>query len=645
MSSPVSSPKIVTFYSYKGGVGRTMALANTALIAAKAGKRVLVLDFDLEAPGLSTYFRLFSDDPARTRHQGLLDRLWQHVHYVSDPARTAQDDPFHVADLTLLGHRLLLGDLAVVPPGSIDFIPAGLSTDYGAKLEGFDWQRFYRDFGGAEVIARWKQAMLSGPWDLVLIDSRTGETEVAGICTQALAQRVVLCVTHSQQNVEGCGRVAAAIRSSAPEVEVWPVAMRVERNGTDLATGRRYLRDELGPYATVPSEDWWTEAEIAYQARHGQGEPLLLLEDEVRQRGTLLQDVRWLTEALLGGPLADEVLALPVADRRRLAEANGPFSDPRLRELEAGTAALPQVLTWAESITAAGAPSSRRLTAALRGRIAAWLRSPPSESPEDIDRLARIAWDWLDPEAPKADLTALLALPRVLWSTNRAAATRLAEALATRLTGWIDAEEGRYVAVVWGVVAAIDALRLTALPPALILTRALHPLAAAKASANPSDLDLQRTLSVILDRLAEQLVAVGDTAGAMGAFRDSLAIRERLAAADPSNTQWQRDLSISLNNIGGRLAAEGDAAGAMAACRDSLAIAQRLTAADPSNTQWQRDLSVSLNNIGNRLAAGGDAAGAMAAFRDSLAIRQRLAAADPSNTQWQRDLSISLDNI
>lgn len=46
---------IVTFYSYKGGVGRTMALVNTAVALARLGRRVLVVDFDLEAPGLPSY--------------------------------------------------------------------------------------------------------------------------------------------------------------------------------------------------------------------------------------------------------------------------------------------------------------------------------------------------------------------------------------------------------------------------------------------------------------------------------------------------------------------------------------------------------------------------------------------------------------
>jgi MinD-like ATPase involved in chromosome partitioning or flagellar assembly len=44
---------IVTFYSFKGGVGRTTALAACAWQLARAGKRVAIIDLDLEAPGIA----------------------------------------------------------------------------------------------------------------------------------------------------------------------------------------------------------------------------------------------------------------------------------------------------------------------------------------------------------------------------------------------------------------------------------------------------------------------------------------------------------------------------------------------------------------------------------------------------------------
>ena len=64
---------IVTFYSYKGGTGRTMALANVAWILASAGKKVLVVDWDLEAPGLHRYFAPFLLDKELTSSEGMID--------------------------------------------------------------------------------------------------------------------------------------------------------------------------------------------------------------------------------------------------------------------------------------------------------------------------------------------------------------------------------------------------------------------------------------------------------------------------------------------------------------------------------------------------------------------------------------------
>src|SRR5213078_2846099 len=67
--------RIVTFYSYKGGTGRSMALANVAWILASTGLKVLVIDWDLEAPGLHRYFRPFLDDTELTQSPGLIDFL------------------------------------------------------------------------------------------------------------------------------------------------------------------------------------------------------------------------------------------------------------------------------------------------------------------------------------------------------------------------------------------------------------------------------------------------------------------------------------------------------------------------------------------------------------------------------------------
>src|SRR5258705_4334257 len=65
--------KIITFYSYKGGTGRSMTLANVAWILACAGNKVLTIDWDLEAPGLHRYFYPFLIDKELTASDGLID--------------------------------------------------------------------------------------------------------------------------------------------------------------------------------------------------------------------------------------------------------------------------------------------------------------------------------------------------------------------------------------------------------------------------------------------------------------------------------------------------------------------------------------------------------------------------------------------
>lgn len=65
--------RIITFYSYKGGTGRTMALANTAWILASSGKSVLVVDWDLDAPGLDRFLHPFLSESQLRSTPGVLE--------------------------------------------------------------------------------------------------------------------------------------------------------------------------------------------------------------------------------------------------------------------------------------------------------------------------------------------------------------------------------------------------------------------------------------------------------------------------------------------------------------------------------------------------------------------------------------------
>lgn len=134
-------------------------------------------------------------------------------------------------------------------------------------------------------------------------------------------------------------------------------------------------------------------------------------------------------------------------------------------------------------------------------------------------------------------------------------------------------------------------------------------------------------------------------AGALKSYRDSFAIRDRLAKSDPKNLVWQSRLAWSYDKIGDMQKARVDLARALKSYRDSLAIREGLAASDRSNTDWQLDFSLSSERIGDVQKAQSDLAGALKSYRDSLAIREALAASDRSNTEWQHDLALSCDNI
>jgi MinD-like ATPase involved in chromosome partitioning or flagellar assembly len=53
--------KALAFHSYKGGTGKTTLVSNLAASYAKRGMKICLLDFDLYAPSLNTYFRKESE--------------------------------------------------------------------------------------------------------------------------------------------------------------------------------------------------------------------------------------------------------------------------------------------------------------------------------------------------------------------------------------------------------------------------------------------------------------------------------------------------------------------------------------------------------------------------------------------------------
>lgn len=187
---------VTTFYSFKGGVGRTMALVNSAVELASWGRRVLIVDFDLEAPGLDTFDALgFQGDVP-----GVIDFVTEYM--VSGQA----------PEVSGFVER---SDSVGKAGGGLWIMPAGASrTTYGEHFRQIDWSVLYEEYEGyllfEDLKEQWKATI--NP-DYVLVDSRTGHTDVGGICTRQLPDSVAIFFFPNEQNLRGLNKVVQDIRA------------------------------------------------------------------------------------------------------------------------------------------------------------------------------------------------------------------------------------------------------------------------------------------------------------------------------------------------------------------------------------------------------------------------------------------------
>jgi hypothetical protein len=165
------------FFSIKGGVGRSTAMAATAWALAQSGKRVLVLDLDLESPGLSS--SLLPDDMRPT--YGITDWLVEDLVDNGDVVFNA------MVTTSPLSHD---GEIYVVPAHG------SAPNEYVAKL-GRAWMPKISTEGLRESWSQRLQRLLKAleerlEPDVVLIDSRAGIDEVASACVTDLGANLVL---------------------------------------------------------------------------------------------------------------------------------------------------------------------------------------------------------------------------------------------------------------------------------------------------------------------------------------------------------------------------------------------------------------------------------------------------------------------
>ncbi|MET7472929.1 FxSxx-COOH system tetratricopeptide repeat protein [Streptomyces sp. NPDC005648] len=326
--------RIITFYSYKGGTGRTMALANTAWILAANGKRVLAVDWDLEAPGLDRFFHPFLDPNALTATGGVFNILQDYAGAATDG--TLRTGDWHLAFADVEQHAISLTPerlgLSFQAGGSLDFLSAGRQfRAYSATDSSLDWDNFYDRLGGGAFLDALRDSMKKA-YDYVLIDSRTGLSDTADICTLQMPDVLVDCFTLSAQSLNGAAEVAKSVSDDHRKrrIRVLPVPMRIDEGEKDkVDAGRAMARLKFmglpkGPrgeqLGVEEATAYWGRVEIPYRPYYAYEETLATFGDETGDPKSLLSAFERLTSVVTDGEVT-ELPPIPEAVRLRCRDA------------------------------------------------------------------------------------------------------------------------------------------------------------------------------------------------------------------------------------------------------------------------------------------------------------------------------------
>ena len=202
------SGSVVTFYSYKGGVGRSFALANMAVLLGRWGFRVLCIDWDLEAPGLAHFF-------GSAKQSEALEPIWSN----QVPGLVELLTDFEVKKQLALQWRDYVIPLPSKHTPRVSLLKAGrMDPTYTTRLHKLNWAELYTSGLGDSLENMFKE--LRQEYDYVLIDARTGVTDFSGIITAQLPDILAFLFTSNEQSFKGATDIARRAVEARNELNI-----------------------------------------------------------------------------------------------------------------------------------------------------------------------------------------------------------------------------------------------------------------------------------------------------------------------------------------------------------------------------------------------------------------------------------------
>lgn len=386
-----------------------MALANVACLLARksaGSKGVLMLDWDLEAPGLHRFFqdrlvrRLGKSgdvESALDQQPGLIDLFYQLNDAVKDFEPELEEPSSEMEDK--LRQAIKLEDFILetdVP--SLSLMKAGrFDSEYPKRINAFPWEALYTKAPWLfTLFADW----LTARYRYILIDSRTGVTDTSGICTMLMPEKLVAVFTPNRQSLLGVLQLlerATNYRRRSADLRplmIYPLPSRID---LEEVTGRsshwRFGKQEEGIPGYQPLfeklfaqvyglpqcnlDPYFKEVKIQHSSSYAYGEDVAVLVETTEDRLSLSSSY--------------EVFA------QRLIEPAAPWEETDTSEIQAE---VEKVIELAEKAYASLSPDEQELARRVFTRL---VRVPrPEEGGDDTRR--RLSLDqnpWAKPVLQK----------------------------------------------------------------------------------------------------------------------------------------------------------------------------------------------------------------------------------------------------
>jgi len=314
--------EVITFYSYKGGTGRTMALSNVACILARQSsksKGVLMIDWDLEAPGLHRFFfqEEVKDEPGLIDLFLELDAATTHTTTDGSDLKESVALAINALDRVKLENYVIktnISNLSLLKAGRFD-------QTYSDKVNTFNWERLYNR---TPALIRVFAERLTERYKYVLIDSRTGYTDISGICTALMPQKLVFVFTPNRQSYTGIKPLierATRYRLRSPDFRpllVYPLPSRIEFSRDDLRAYWRSGKDipkidgyqpmfenifkEVYGLSMCDLTEYFDEVQIQQSPNYAYGEKIAILTEKTRDNFSISRSyeilTRWLIDSI-----------------------------------------------------------------------------------------------------------------------------------------------------------------------------------------------------------------------------------------------------------------------------------------------------------------------------------------------------------